>query len=85
MQKEGKFPWSPRKRMRGPRRADAGAMGEDEKGRDGGMGELLGKKVDVGKDGKDKLVEVKGEKVRVGISRESLLSSGVFHLRHPGG
>lgn len=50
------------------------------------MGELLGKKVD-GKDGKDKqLVEVKGGKVtRVGISRESLLSSGVFHLRHPGG
>ena len=31
MQEEGKFPWSPRKRMRGPRRADAGAM-EDEKG-----------------------------------------------------
>lgn len=27
MQEEGKFPWSPRKRMRGPRRADAGAMG----------------------------------------------------------
>lgn len=50
------------------------------------MGELLGEKVDVGKYGKDKLVEVKGKKVtRVGISRESLLSSGVFHLRHPGG
>ena len=50
------------------------------------MGELRGKKVDDGKGGQDKLVEVKGEKVtRVGISRESLLSSGVFHLRHPGG
>lgn len=32
MQEEGKFPWSPRKRMRGPRRADAGAVVEDEKG-----------------------------------------------------
>lgn len=27
MQEEGKFPWSPRKRMRGSRRAAAGAMG----------------------------------------------------------
>lgn len=45
MQEEGKFPWSPRKRMRGPRRVDAGAIwgGEkDEKGEMGGMGGITG-------------------------------------------
>lgn len=60
---------------------------KDEKGEMGGKwGNYWGRKLTVEKDGKDKLVEVKREKLtRVGISRESLLSSGVFHLRHPGG
>lgn len=53
MQEEGKFPWSPRKRMRGPRRADAGAMGgKDEKGEMGEWGNYWGRKLTVEKTGK---------------------------------